>query len=294
MTDRGTAPDDSFFLSYSRKDEAFALRLAKALRDQGIRVWVDQLDIRPSEHWDRAIERAVRESRGIIVLLSPRSVASDNVADEISFAIDNGKSVLPVMIEACSLPLRIARMQVIDATCNFPKVVRECVAELRRTQTLASWPPTAPSTAEPTFDSDALVEVKRQLGVFVGPIATVLVDKAARKTSSVKELYRLVSAHIEGDADRDRFLAAAPTSADRPKARDTEAQTEREEISAADIEAISTMLTRYVGPIATVLIRREAASCKSMENLARRVSASIPNEDDRSQFLKEALSRGSR
>ena len=99
---------------------------------QGINIWVDQLDIRPSEHWDRAIERAVSSCRGIVVVLSPRSVASDNVADEISFAIDGGKSVLPVMIERCNLPLRITRMQVIDATANYSKALEQCVAELRR------------------------------------------------------------------------------------------------------------------------------------------------------------------
>ena len=114
-----------YFLSYSRSDERFALRLAKDLRAQGIAMWVDQLDIRPSEHWDRAIERAVRDCRGMVVILSPRSVESDNVADEISYAIDSGKSVLPVMIEKCVLPLRITRMHVIDATGNYDKALQQ-------------------------------------------------------------------------------------------------------------------------------------------------------------------------
>ena len=80
---------DSYFLSYSRADAKLALRFATDLRERGIAMWVDQLDIRPSEHWDRAIERAVHECRGLVVILSPRSVESDNVADEISFAIDH-------------------------------------------------------------------------------------------------------------------------------------------------------------------------------------------------------------
>jgi hypothetical protein len=290
MTDPAVTPDESFFLSYSRKDEAFALRLAEAVRKQGIRIWVDQLDIRPSEHWDRAIERAVRHSHGIVVLLSPRSVASDNVADEISFAIDNGKSVLPVMIETCSLPLRIARMQVIDATANFSKAVRECVAELRRTQAGVSSRETS-SSADGALDSGALAEVKRQLGSFVGPIATVLVDKAARKTSSVRDLYRLVSAHIDGDAERERFLAMTPTRVDRPRKAEGEPQSRSVQIAAADLEAISLMLARYVGPIASVLTRREATSSESIEDLTRRLAASIPDDDERSHFLREALPR---
>src|SRR6478672_736975 len=118
---------DSYFLSYSRDDESIAMRFAHDLRERGIAMWVDQLDIRPSERWDRAIERAVRDCRGLVVILSPRSVASDNVADEISFAIDHGKSVLPVMIERCALPLRITRMQVIDATGDYDRALQLCV-----------------------------------------------------------------------------------------------------------------------------------------------------------------------
>ena len=135
-----------YFLSYSRSDEHFALRLAKALRSRGVAMWVDQLDIRPSEHWDRAIERAVRDCRGLVVILSPRSVASDNVADEISYAIEHRKSVLPVVIEKCSLPLRITRMHVIDATEALDRAVDQCVAELRRTDAVA-----APAVEQPAL-----------------------------------------------------------------------------------------------------------------------------------------------
>ena len=85
MPEDAAAPG-GYFLSYSRSDERFALRFAKDLRSRGVAMWVDQLDIRPSEHWDRAIEKAVRDCRGLVVIVSPRSVASDNVADEISYA----------------------------------------------------------------------------------------------------------------------------------------------------------------------------------------------------------------
>ena len=132
MSDEADRNQGTYFLSYSRSDERFALRLAKDLRAHGVAMWVDQLDIRPSQHWDRAIERAVSACRGLVVILSPRSVASDNVADEISFAIDSGKSVLPVMIEKCVLPLRITRMHVVDATGVYDKALRQCLAELQR------------------------------------------------------------------------------------------------------------------------------------------------------------------
>src|SRR4029453_1959862 len=132
MSDCAASDSESFFLSYCRADGDFALRMAKDLRSDGVAMWVDQFDIRPSEHWDRAIERALRCCRGIVVIVSPRSVQSDNVMDEIAFAIASGKFVLPVMIETCVLPLRIVRMHLIDASGNYEGALQQCLKELRR------------------------------------------------------------------------------------------------------------------------------------------------------------------
>src|SRR3954467_5622247 len=177
MSEEADRSRDTYFLSYSRSDERFALRLAKDLRAHGVAMWVDQLDIRPSEHWDRAIERAVSTCRGIVVVLSPRSVASDNVADEISFAIDGGKGVLPVMIERCNLPLRITRMQVIDATGNYNKALEECVAELRRSKEPVS-PQELPAQQERIAIPAADIEtVARILARYLGPIAPALAKR---------------------------------------------------------------------------------------------------------------------
>src|SRR5215208_6641021 len=122
---------DTCFLSYARPDGDFALRLANDLRALGVEMWVDQHNIRPREHWDRAIERAIRSCRSLVVILSPRSVASENVADEISLAIETGKRVIPVMIERCSLPLRLTRMHLIDATRGYDAAREQCFAEIR-------------------------------------------------------------------------------------------------------------------------------------------------------------------
>src|SRR5438477_2050856 len=186
MSDEADRNQGTYFLSYSRSDERFALRLAKDLRAHGVAMWVDQLDIRPSQHWDRAIERAVSACRGLVVILSPRSVASDNVADEISFAIDSGKSVLPVMIEKCVLPLRITRMHLIDATGVYDKALSQCLAELQRPSGASKDKPgRTAASLEPQVVSDA----KRQLASILGPIADILVDKAAGRAASAADLY---------------------------------------------------------------------------------------------------------
>ena len=288
-------PPESYFLSYSRSDERFALRFAKDLRAHGVAMWVDQLDIRPSEHWDRAIERAVRDCRGVVVILSPRSVASDNVADEISFAIDSGKAVIPVMIERCSLPLRITRMHMIDATANYDRALQQCVAEIKRCGGAVGAGVEAVAVSRVMLDPEILATAERQLTSVIGPIAGILVDKAASRAASEKDLYGLLMLHIEGEADRERFAALTsrpqvPSEAAKPPAP-SRAEADKESISSADIEMIGGILTSYLGPIAPIVAQRESQSSGSLDDLRQRLAAFITNEHDRAKFLQEMAAR---
>jgi len=206
MNDGSAGGSDTYFLSYSRSDQEFALRLASDLRAQDIRLWVDQLDIRPSEHWDRAIERAVSSCRGIVVVLSPRAVASDNVADEISFAIDGGKSVLPVMMERCNLPLRIARMQVVDATANYSKALEQCVAELHRRKEPVSTPPSAVHQETRSIATTEVESIARVLTRYLGPIAPALARRESKSAQTIDELGQKLAAFIPNAEERDDFL----------------------------------------------------------------------------------------
>src|SRR5580692_8514233 len=153
----------TYFLSYARADGPAATRFADDLIARGVKVWVDQYDIRPSEHWDRAVEAAVRGCDGVIVVLSPRSAASPNVADEVSVALDAGKRVIPILIEACTPPLRLTRMQFIDARHDYAGALKRCLAAIAG-ETAPAAPPTAVS-----FAPALLAEAERRLTQYVGP-----------------------------------------------------------------------------------------------------------------------------
>ncbi len=206
MGESPTVESQSYFLSYSRSDQEFALRLAADIRARGISLWIDQLDIRPSEHWDRAIEQAVRDSRGIVVVLSPRSVASDNVADEVSFAIDSGKSVLPVMIERCKLPLRITRMQVIDATGTYEDALERCVAELRRSAEPASSQDLAAQQETNAISRADVDSIARILMQYIGPIAPALARRESKASKTAEELGQRLATSIPTVNERTEFL----------------------------------------------------------------------------------------
>jgi ribosomal protein L7/L12 len=102
------------FISYARIDAAFALRVTSALRAAGADVWIDQADISPGQRWDRAIEQALDACRAMVVILSPVSVASENVMDEVSYALEERKAVIPVISAACEVPFRLRRLQHVD------------------------------------------------------------------------------------------------------------------------------------------------------------------------------------
>ena len=107
------------FLSYAREDAEFVLRLAKDLRTGGAGVWVDQLDIAPGQRWDRAVEDALAKCLELVVVLSPAAVESTNVMDEVSLALEDGKTVVPVIHRQCKIPFRLRRLQYVDLSLNY-------------------------------------------------------------------------------------------------------------------------------------------------------------------------------
>jgi len=112
------------FISYSRINKDFALQLAKEMKSDGFLVWLDQLDIPTGARWDNELEKALEECGIFLLILTPASIASENVKDEIGYAIDNGKRILPILLENCNVPLRLRRFQYIDfTTMNYDEGV---------------------------------------------------------------------------------------------------------------------------------------------------------------------------
>jgi hypothetical protein len=122
------------FLSYCRADSTFALRLAEDLKAAGADVWIDQLDIPPGIAWDRAVEAALTKSPTVLVILSPGSSCSENVLDEVSYALQKKKRVLPILYRDCDVPLRLARLQYIDFRFDCERAKKVLLYALGRGQ----------------------------------------------------------------------------------------------------------------------------------------------------------------
>src|SRR5579863_8545288 len=140
------------FISYSRGDGPIANRLADDLAQQGYSIWLDQRSIPRGANWDSEVERGLKDSDVMLVLLSPTSTASQNVADEWSFFIGEKKKILPLLIQPCDVPFRLSCRQRIDFTRSYDQGLSELLRALSEPSTDDNGPvppslPVVPTTA---------------------------------------------------------------------------------------------------------------------------------------------------
>jgi hypothetical protein len=103
------------FISYSRKDEVFARRLAKSLSDLGADIWIDVEDIPAGMKWSSAIQQGLTVSDVMLVILSPDSMKSSNVEDEWQYFLDKRKPIIPVLARPTdNIHFQLNRLQYID------------------------------------------------------------------------------------------------------------------------------------------------------------------------------------
>jgi TIR domain/FHA domain len=91
------------FLSYARTDRPAARLFAEALAAEEFKVWWDA-SLHSGETFDEVIERKLRDAKAVVVLWSPRSVASRWVRAEATLA-DRRNKLVPAIIEACDRPI---------------------------------------------------------------------------------------------------------------------------------------------------------------------------------------------
>jgi formylglycine-generating enzyme required for sulfatase activity len=90
-------PKAKVFISYSRKDMAFADRLEAALRARGFEPLIDREEIYAFEEWWKRIEALIARADTVVFVLSPDAVASDVALREVAFAASLNKRFAPVV-----------------------------------------------------------------------------------------------------------------------------------------------------------------------------------------------------
>src|ERR1700691_1920789 len=90
-------PHARIFISYSRKDMAFADRLEAGLKARGFETLIDRTEIYAFEDWWQRIQALIGKADTIVFVLSPDAVASDICTKEVAFAASLSKRFAPVV-----------------------------------------------------------------------------------------------------------------------------------------------------------------------------------------------------
>src|SRR3982074_3405741 len=85
------------FVSYSRKDSAFAQMLVGALAERGFDAFLDKTDIAPGEPWKERLAGLIAAADTMVFTVSPDSIASPICAWELEESTRLGKRVIPVV-----------------------------------------------------------------------------------------------------------------------------------------------------------------------------------------------------
>jgi NAD-dependent dihydropyrimidine dehydrogenase PreA subunit len=112
---------DYVFISHSTEDHSFVLRLASALREYGVPIWIDDWDIPPGADWDLTLDNALYNCAQLLIVLSPASVNSPEVRSELRTALEENKPVVPVLYRQCRIPRRLRLIQHIDLAGHSPE-----------------------------------------------------------------------------------------------------------------------------------------------------------------------------
>jgi len=191
---------------------------------------------------------------------------------------------------------------------------------------------TRPNASVKPLAEDDLREVETDLARHIGPLAKVMVKKAAPKATSVKALREVLAVSIQEPKAREAFIAgttsqshpnSTPVSGKRgvtkpapsglgpsipvvsrgssksvpfgaaPRSQPSSpsggfsriAPHPQLDLEANEAAAIEQALSKYIGPMAKMLVRKEAAKHPNFKDFIAAVAGNIDHTDQREQFL---------
>ena len=153
----------------------------------------------------------------------------------------------------------------------------------------------------PGWDPVVLKAIEGHLARFVGPVAKVMLKRAALQTTDIDSAYGILGEQLTGAEEQKVFLATRAKLPGAPPAKPL-ASTRTVAIEAgtmlaakasgapltADMIAMATRkLTEYVGPIAKVIVKKAAGQASTSRQFYLLLADSLTSESERAKFLDE-------
>lgn len=175
-------------------------------------------------------------------------------------------------------------------------------AEPAREAQLRAAAPEAPaaesSASGSRFEASLLTALAARLAKHIGPIAAVVVQKTARKSTTRDELVRALADAIPVPEMRAEFLnkagaGAAPAKHDAAAASARSAGPPAVEQAAGGISLqvaarAEHLLALHIGPMAKILVKKAAQGARGTQDFIAALADAIEDEEDRTSFLAAA------
>ena len=143
---------------------------------------------------------------------------------------------------------------------------------------------TQPTSPNPGWDPAVLRQAERELARLVGPVARLLVRRAAEMTTDVDMLYCLLAERL-GEDDRAAFLGVAAQS---PRPKPSSASSSEAAVSKWDPELLKQLehrLAHLKGPVAHLMVKRAAAWADDLDALYGLLAERLANPQERAWLL---------
>lgn len=157
-------------------------------------------------------------------------------------------------------------------------------------------PEPPPLGAVPGWDPAMLVQAEQWLVELLGPVAKVMVRRAAQQVGSPAELVQTLTAAIPGESERLLFqrrmrtVAGGTATGMGTHSGSSLMQSQMSgSLGPFDqnlLETVRKELAVHLGPIAKVLVRQAAAKVQTPRELYQRLAEHIPTAAERAAFLK--------
>jgi serine/threonine-protein kinase len=128
----------------------------------------------------------------------------------------------------------------------------------------------------------ALMRIEALLTTQIGPIAKILVKRVSASTTDTGQLIKQLAAEI-GPEHREAFKAAVQAHLGQTGSNVSGAGPM---LSEELLEALTRELIPHIGPIAKILIKKTAKTCRTREELCEALSAHIDDANTRAAFLQ--------
>jgi len=119
------------FISYGREELGFVDDLVGKLKSEGYEVWLDYWELIPGQAWKPQIDKGLKESDVILLIVSEKSVKSPNVKKEWKYFLEENKRPILLIVDAEDIDKDLEKYEWVDFRGSYKAGLKELFSQLK-------------------------------------------------------------------------------------------------------------------------------------------------------------------